>query len=227
MIIKKILRLLFRSKVSHNYSYASLANVGDVKTVIDIGVAYGTPELYEQFSGCNLVLIDPLLSYNKNHLKKVTSKYKSVYFVSKGVSDKHEMSTINMNEDSMGRSTFNIRTDLTHKVKESVIDVEVESDTLDNILDALALPGPYGIKIDTEGYEIKVLNGSKQTLKQTVFVSTEVSVAKRFHDGYSFSDLIKTMDSYKFRLFDILDMSRSNRIGTKYVDLAFIKKETK
>jgi hypothetical protein len=37
---------------------------------------------------------------------------------------------------------------------------------------------------------------------------------------------IKTMDSYKFRLFDILDMSRSNKIVTKYVDLAFIKKGT-
>ena len=226
MIIKKILRLLFRSKVNHNYSYASLANIGDVKTIIDIGVAYGTPDLYEQFSDCNLVLIDPLLSYNKNHLKKITSKYKSVYFVNKGVSDKHEMHKISMNKDSMGRSTFNMRTNLTLKVKESLIDVDVESDTLDNILDALQLPGPYGIKIDTEGHEIKVLNGSKQTLKQTKFVSSEVSVAERFHGGYLFYDFIKTMDSYKFRLFDVLDMSRSNKIGTKYIDLAFIKKET-
>ena len=35
-------------------------------TVIDVGVAYGTFELYEKFPETNFLLVEPLIEYEKN-----------------------------------------------------------------------------------------------------------------------------------------------------------------
>ena len=222
-----IKKLLSGGNVKHHYSYDSLAEVGKVNTVIDVGVAYGTPELYKTFSDCNLVLIDPLISENIESLKKMTEHIDNVFFVNKGVSDQCGKATISMNKSALGRSTFNSRSELTQKINDNTVDVEVEIDSLDRIIAELGVPGPYGLKIDTEGHEIKVLSGAKAILQKSIFVATEVSVANRFVDGYGFHDLIAKLHENGYKLYDILDMSRTNKLGVKYVDMAFKRTEHK
>jgi hypothetical protein len=51
---------------------------------------------------------------------------------------------------------------------------EVEVKTLDSLISTLDLEGTFGIKIDTEGFELSVIRGAKRTLKQAKFVFAEI-----------------------------------------------------
>ena len=76
-------------------------------------------------------------------------------------------------------------------------------------LDALwrerAWKPPFGLKIDTEGFEHEVARGASEVLRQTEFVIAEVSVANRFHETPSFASFVSLMAESGFRLYDILD----------------------
>ncbi|WP_334148375.1 FkbM family methyltransferase [Hyphomicrobium sp.] len=52
--------------------------------------------------------------------------------------------------------------------------------SLDSMLAAHKIGGPYGIKTDTEGYEPEVLTDAGATLADTGFVIAEISLVKRF-----------------------------------------------
>src|SRR3546814_19189986 len=80
-----------------------------------------------------------------------------------------------------------------------VVDVEVR--TVDDI--AAEHLGSIGLKIDTEGFEPEVLKGSVETLKRCEFVLAEVSVKKRYENGYRFRDIVLFMRENGFEIIDI------------------------
>ncbi len=170
-----------------------------VRTVIDVGVADGTPHLYEAFPEADLLLIDPLPVVERvaealqaqgrsvrHHVGAVGRECASLAF---GVADARQ-----------SRSSFHDRTSLTAGPTTRAILVPVR--TLDQVA-AGELP-PFGLKIDTEGHEIEVLAGAAATLRQSAFVQMEVSVKRRFVGGYSFADAIACMADHGFALLDIL-----------------------
>ena len=78
-----------------------------------------------------------------------------------------------------------------------------------------------GLKIDTEGFEDRVIKGAAQFLAETQFVIVEVNVEKRFDDTY-FLEFISLMDSSGFVLCDILDGSKPDPTGSVvFLDLLF------
>ena len=72
---------------------------------------------------------------------------------------------------------------------------------------------PFGLKVDAEGYEHRVIKGASGLLADTQFVIAEIQVANRFQDGYSVSDFIGLMDSHGFVLHDILDGHKGEENG--------------
>ncbi len=208
---------------NHDFSIKGLQNLGEINTIIDVGVNQGTPSLYKAFENCNIVLVDPLLDYNKEVIRGIEKQYKNVFLIPKGAGGKKETLNFNINKTSLGRSSMLKRTSVTESKNPQYETIQVKIDRLDVMIKELNLPGPYGIKIDTEGYEMNVLNGSVNLFNDTKFIITETSMAKRFEDSYFFEDLISFMGDNNFRAYDILDISRSDDIGTKYIDIAFIR----
>jgi hypothetical protein len=95
-------------------------------------------------------------------------------------------------------------------------------DTIDRWVPALGLEGPFGIKIDTEGYELEVIRGAAETLRSTAFVIAEVTVSPRFHGSYSFPEFVSAMAAEGFSLCDILATRRTAPRGiTLFVDAMF------
>lgn len=200
-----------------NSSY--LAKICAPKTVFDVGVGPGTPELYCAYPDARFFLIEPLDEF-KDALKHICGSIDCVIY-NKGVSDVKGTVEITIEHDPQ-MSSF---------CKRPRIDIpsgkrQVEVTTLDAILEenpGIALP--ILIKIDVEGYELKVLKGARQLLKLTELVIIEASVAKRFENGVTLEDVIFFMNEHNFAVFDFLTIChREGKAGANFVDVVFKKK---
>jgi FkbM family methyltransferase len=118
-------------------------------------------------------------------------------------------------------SSFLARTDLTSTGKH-VEKREVEVKTLDTLMEEYGFEPPFGLKIDTEGFEDQVIRGATNFLRRTEFVIAELSVAERFMDSYTFAAFTGLMDKNDFILWDVLGVS-----GVRFLDVAFVSRSKK
>lgn len=198
-------------------------------TVIDVGVATGTPWLHGRFPEAQLVLVEPNPRFEQP-LSQMATQWNAVVFrhavgASSGVLVLHE-------DQAAPSSTSAFPLDLGLRQKReardgvrSFADIRVPIKTLDETL-GTRFPGPYLLKIDTEGFEREVLLGATKTLESTAMIIVESSVAPRFQGACSFAELVRLMDERGFRLFDILYVKPLGRGGAiNYMDTAFIRKD--
>ncbi|MHC4160429.1 MAG: FkbM family methyltransferase [Planctomycetota bacterium] len=197
--------------------------LGNPKTIIDVGVAQGTFSLYDAFRNRNIVLVDPLLDKSKIISNKINQTYPNVYLVAKAAGEKKDKMNFSFETNSPGKSSLLQRTTLT-KEKSGTNMIKVEVCRLDEIISELNLPGPYGLKIDSEGYELKVLMGAEGIFVNLDFVIIEVNIAKRFEGSYSFEEMIIYMHDRGFQVTDMLDFGRPDPVGTRFLDLVFKKR---
>ena len=85
--------------------------------------------------------------------------------------------------------------------------------------------GPILLKIDTEGNEVSALEGADLLLQSTEFVIAEVSIARRFEDGYKFEELINLMSKNGFTVFSFLHIEHEeNEMRPRFADIVFGRK---
>jgi FkbM family methyltransferase len=185
------------------------------RTVIDVGANTGTPPLYEAFPDSYLVLVEPLAECEPS-LDEVLNRSRGVH-LPVAVGRQVGSVIINVEPRRNAKSSILSRTDLT-VTGDQLEQREVPVTTLDAIVADHHLEPPFGLKIDTEGYEIDVIEGATELLRETQFVIAEVSIADRFVASYSFADFIAIMDARGFRVCDIL------RGGARYADIMFAAK---
>lgn len=196
----------------------NLRLLGDPKTIIDIGVGYGTGSLYRSFPNTKIVLVEALQEY-KERLQEICKQYDAVYYLT-AASDRTGTLTMHVDPDFIQRSSAHQRTALTRTESKLVIR-EVPSVRMDEIMGEYE--PPYGIKVDTEGGEMVVLKGCTGILDQTMFLILEASVARRFKRGYAFHELVVFLAEYDFYLFDILHVTyKKNQPGVSFVDAVFV-----
>ncbi len=191
------------------------------KTIIDVGTGSGTTELLEVFPEAYHVLIEPLKEYEQD-LQGILKKYQGEYFLT-AVGNKTGRVKINVEPGFLERTSINEPSKLTQAVKGETVVRDVPITTLDALLKKHQFKPPFGLKIDTEGYELQVIKGAVELLRQTEFVIAEVSVAKRFKESYTFTEFISLMDKNDFALCDILYAYRRNN-KLIYLDCLFTKK---
>jgi len=181
-----------------------------VKTVFDIGVCRGTPSLYSGFSDAKMVLIDPLVE-----ARDVADRH-GFDFVHCACGSTLDTVEYSVPEGKLALTSLMDRTKLTEpEVSKEMRETSVR--TLDDIVEEYSYVPGYGIKIDTEGYELEVLKGAEKTLEKAEFVIAEVSVQKRFEDSYKFSEVIAHMALSGFELLTILEYSN------RFLDCMFVR----
>jgi len=184
-----------------------------VKTVFDIGVCRGTPSLYSGFSDAKIVLIDPL-----KEARDVADRH-GFDFIHCACGAEEENLQYAVPEGKLALTSLLDRTQLTDpKVKKEMRETAVR--TLDSIVEEYNYQPGFGIKIDTEGYEMEVLRGASKTLEKADFVIAEVSVQKRFQDSYKFSEVIVHMAKNGFELLTILEYSN------RFLDCMFVRSDS-
>jgi FkbM family methyltransferase len=188
------------------------------RTVVDVGAGRGTPQLYKAFPDAYHLLVEPLTEYESD-LRKALEPYRGEYILA-AAGATNTRAFINVESRPM-MSSFLARTNLTSTGKQ-VEKREVAVKTLDTLMEEYDLEPPFGLKIDTEGFEDQVIRGATNFLRQTEFVIAEVSLAERFVDSYTLAEFTELMDENDFFLWDVLGVS-----GVRFLDVAFVRRSKK
>ncbi|NTW88246.1 MAG: FkbM family methyltransferase [Desulfobulbaceae bacterium] len=191
------------------------------KTVIDVGVAYGTNDLYEKFPKAGHLLIEPLEEY-KGVLEKISKKYHAQYELAAAGAVAGSIE-INVHPDLSGSSVFkeNEESDVNGKPR------QVKMITLDDVCGSRKLSGPFLIKLDTQGFELNVLEGAKKILDETEVIILEVSFFRFYQYGPQFFEIVKWMKDHGFVAYDLFGGQNRPLDGAlAQIDMVFVKENS-
>jgi len=190
---------MYALRTSLSTSYAFLRERGVApRTVIDVGVADGTPELHAVFPEAFFLLIEPLTEYDHD-IVRILRKYKG----------KHIRAAAGRES---GTVTFNIHpnhiagSSLYKETMGSAADgheIEVAMVRLDDVASENNLVPPYLLKVDVQGAELDVLDGAQNILSDCEAVVLEVSLFQFMRGQPEFCEVIAYMKEREFVPYDI------------------------
>ena len=197
---------------------APLARRFTPATVIDVGVAWGTPGLLCAFPHARLLLIEPLAEFDRPLRRLAARRGAHVVRAAAG----RQAGSIELNvtpglsDTSAYRSADDVRAQR-RTVPVTTIDAEVER---------LALPGPYVLKIDVQGGELDVLAGATTTLRCTELILLEASLFDLYEGAPDVTAVVEHLDALGFALHDVFGGDRRPLDGAlAQVDLAFARRD--
>jgi FkbM family methyltransferase len=184
-------------------------------TVIDVGAGRGTRYLYLAFPDAHHVLLEPLADFEPELRRQVAIRSGEYHLTAVG--NEPGTATINVNPACLLESSINAVPGAEPVAR------EVPITTLDALVAEHGWQAPFAIKIDTEGFEDRVIEGAAETLRRTQLVIAEVSVGRRFEGGYTFAEFIASMSQRGFELCDVLNVAKDGRGDVSYMDCMFRK----
>lgn len=188
------------------------------KTVIDVGVAFGTPWLYEGFKGAKLHLVDPTRE-SLPHMQEISRRIGA------------EIHNIALGEKS-GAMEIALRNTIVHAtLMKDVTGPEITSRYAVPIVrfDELfpAVESPAFCKIDVEGAEMMVLRGMGEQIHSLDGIVVETSMIPLYEGGADFSELIQFMASNGFAFYDYAGVNRRPFDGALHqIDAFFVPNES-
>lgn len=195
--------LLRLSRLS-NDPWSRLSLLTDVATVIDVGVGdAGSPFLYRHFPRARFISVDPLTECRDVVLKLVprTCKSNDFYAVALG---SHETMTSLKVARKLSRSSLLERSWLPEESFETSQVRQVPMRRLDKVLANHELERKCLLKVDTEGFELPVLEGSESLLPQIDYLLLELPTTKNFEDSYTLADACTWLEQQGFASFFVV-----------------------
>lgn len=168
------------------------------QTVIDVGVAQHTTDLYEEFKEASILLIEPLVEFEPS-LRNLCSSYKAQYVLA-AAGAAPGTAVLNVHHEQPDCSSF------LKEAEGPTVDGcprEVAVVTIDQVCSERKLKGPYLIKVDVQGAELTVLEGAKRTLPQTEVVILEVTLFGTMIGGPQLYDVVSGMREHGFVVYDV------------------------
>jgi FkbM family methyltransferase len=229
----KLIKLLNNKKTRKGLFNGIAANieledlVKDLKfnTVVDIGSNKG------QF----ILLIEKLfysdkIIYSFEPIKEVLEKQKNFFLNKKNISffnfalgeesSKKILNITKRRDSSSFLEINNIIKNRDHIVKEKR---EIEIKSLDEFLKNRNLTKPILAKIDVQGYELEVLKGSKNSLKNIKYIIIEVSENEIYMEQGLANNIIKYLNDMNFKPIKETKAYKIPGTQLKQKDILFIK----
>jgi FkbM family methyltransferase len=192
-----------------------LQNIG-IRTILDVGANEGQfiKKITKILPEAKIYSFEPLKdSFIK--LEKLVSAKKNITAFNFALGDNEKESLINKNEYSPSSSLLEL-TDLhknafpvTKKVKEEKIYVKV----LDKIVNELELKKKVFLKIDVQGYELNVLRGAENTIKDVDIILIETSFYELYTNQPLFNDIYSFLSNKGFNYFGSFEQLYDERDG--------------
>lgn len=188
------------------------------KSVFDIGVAEGTPWLYDAFPAAKFFLVDPTresLPHMERWAKKINAEPHPVALGAEAGSISIHM------RDTIKHAS--LMTDITApNITESY---EVPVETFDSRFPSFDQPA--FCKIDVEGAELSVLRGMKTSMKKFAAIVVETSMNSLYKDGPEFFDIMSFMADHDMVFSDFIGMSRRPYdMALHQVDAVFVPRDS-
>jgi len=184
-------------------------------TVIDVGVHKGTPALYAAFPNAQYLLVEPIKERVPD-LEKILTTIRGEYVIA-AAGAQEGTATLRI-EPAPAASSLLDRA--SGSVKGADLERrEVTVVTLDGLVAERNLEGPFGLKVDTEGFELEVIYGATTMLESCQFVIAEMTTSRRrFRAGYRSVELIDEMSTHGFLVRAVMHSTRN------YADVLFVRK---
>jgi FkbM family methyltransferase len=200
-------------------SFAMLRRYGlQPATVFDIGVAYGTPELYRAFPDAYYHLIDPTpesLHYMRQLGRRLRCEIHPV-----ALGNREGEVTIEIRPDIQGATLledFTPRAIVRHD--------RVPIRRFDSLFSEITRPALA--KIDVQGAELMVLEGMTGRLSSLDAVLVETSTIASVRGGAEVHDIVRFMHDHGFALVDVLGLTRRPLdSATAQLDLLFLPEDS-
>jgi FkbM family methyltransferase len=191
-------------------------------TVIDVGVGYGTPELWEAFPDARLLMIEPIPDRFGGFAEREAERRDGAALVAAAAGPEAGTARITLHRapemSSLHGTWIGDRSD--GEVR------EVPVVRVDEAVRERGLPGPYVLKVDVEGAELGVLDGAGGVLGETEVVLLEVRLFELVPGGAQLHDVIPYMKERGFVAYDLFGGALRLTDGALAVtNIAFVRED--
>jgi len=200
-------------------SFAMLRRYGlQPVTVFDIGVAYGTHELYRAFPDAHYHLIDPTLE-SLHYMRQLRRRLRcDIHPIALGNCEGEVM--IEIRPDIQGATLLE---DFTPR--QIVRHDRVPMRRFDSLFEHIARPALA--KIDVQGAELMVLQGMAGRMASLDALIVETSTIASVKGGAEVHDVVRFMHQHGFVLVDVVGMTRRPLdSATAQLDLLFLPEDS-
>jgi FkbM family methyltransferase len=173
-------------------------NGASVKTVIDIGASNGrwSKMGMDYFTDSRFIAIDPLKEREPQLKKLKEARPNFDYILCVAGEKKNDTVNLIIGEDLDGSTVGG---------GSNGISRTVPSHSIDAIVKMKNLEGPFCIKFDTHGYEVPILRGASETLKNTDYIVMEVYNYRHTPETLLFYEMCDYLKALDFRCFSMAD----------------------
>ncbi len=222
--------VLLKYETSYLLTIKRLLNYAEINTVIDVGANIGQfAELLRETGYSKQIISFEPLSIPHKILKSKAEKDKEWIVPERtAVGNKNGTIQVNISANSMSSSVLPMDKTHTDASPESIY-VGIEEcpiATLDHFFSEFK--GTFGsnifLKIDTQGYEMQVLEGADKILEQAKLVELEMSFTDLYKGQALYQDLIKFMESKGFQLWSLFPIFTDENARLLQADALFLKK---
>lgn len=180
--------------------------------IVDVGVRAGTPPLYNAFPESHFLLVDP----QQGGEQELQSRPKHYDFFQLALGALPGKMTLNAQG---AHSSLLNRTPRTKK--EGGVSRSVEIVRFEDLIEPLGSNATFGVKLDTEGFELEIIKGFGSAVSRIEFLICEVSIRNRFVNGYIFSDLMSVLNKKGFRFYNFLNIPKPK--PKRFYDCLFLQ----
>jgi len=192
------------------------------KHIVDIGANRGlwTRTAIKYFPDAQYTLLEPQ-DYLKAYILDLLDRGHKIRWINAGVGDKSGKGAFTIaRRDDSGSFTLSA-----HQAQERGFQqATVEMKTLNEIVASSYAPMPEMVKIDAEGFDLKVLEGATDLFGKTDIFLVETTLVGGWDN--SLLAVVEKLASSGYRPVDITDLNRSPKCGVLWlVEIAFLRSE--
>ena len=224
-IIKKLLSkfgiAVVNTRGNRSFSFLAFQSIKDrghhFSTVIDIGASDGrwSADFLKIFPDKNYLLIEAQ-ELHEPGLQSFCSKHPKVNYLLAAAGEKPGTIYFEANNPFGGQASY---TPFSNSKTVPVISIDEE-------VKRKNLEGPYLLKFDTHGFEVPIIKGAAETLKNTKVIIMECYNFKIAPECLVFSEMCAYLESFGFRCIDLFDpLHRPYDNSFWQMDLVFVKND--
>lgn len=205
--------------------FQDLARLGfDPQVIVDVGANHGgwSREVSKVFNLARFYLIEPQEEMRPFLEDFCSQRAGSKWFLG-GAGSEVGQRDLTVWEDFQG-SAF-----LSPAVEAMVPDMQqrqVPIFTIDHLIGSAEMPTPNLIKIDVQGYEMEVLQGSMRCMGKTDMFIIETSLNHPLGHRPSFYRVVELMEAYGYQIWDLPDLKYRGDGTLAQIDVCFLRKQS-